>query len=297
MSESSSFECYRPLLFSIAYRMLGSAMEAEDIVQEAYLRYQDAHDVRSVKSYLTTVVTHLCLDHLKSAQTQRVNYIGTWLPEPVLTSELPSAIVGKHESISMAFLVLLENLSPLERAIFILRDVFDYRYAEIATIVDKSEANCRQYYRRAKRFLMERKPRYEPSSEEQDKLVEGFLTAVTTGDLEVLTHMLAEDVTLHGDGGGKAMAVRRPLVGREGVSRFLLLGIYRLLPADAQVQIVEVNGAPSALFWGKDILYFVMNLTVTNGKVRSIRNVLNPDKLAYIQQHNQPDRGSHEESC
>src|SRR5215813_12794287 len=152
--ETQTFESLRPLLFSIAYRMLGSAMEAEDIVQDAYLRYENAprDEIKSPKAYLTTIVTRLCLDQLKSAKTQRENYFGTWLPEPLLTAPSPSAIVGEHETISMAFMVLLENLSPIERAVFLLRDVFDYSYAEIAPIVGKSEANCRRYYHLAKQY-------------------------------------------------------------------------------------------------------------------------------------------------
>ena len=287
MTDVQTFERYRPLLFSIAYRMLGSAMEAEDMVQETYLRYENAQDIQSIKPYLTTIITHLCLDHLKSASTKRENYVGTWLPEPILTGESPGAIADKHESISMAFLLLLENLTPVERAVLLLRDVFDYTYAEIAPMVDKSEANCRRYYHRAKNFLIERRQRFEPSSAERNKLVEGFLEALGTGDIEALTDMLVEEATLFGDGGGKAPAVRRALVGRDAVIRFLLLGVYRLLPADVHIEIAEVNGALSVLFWGPDRFYFVMNLTVINNQITTIRNVVNPDKLVYIhRQHN-----------
>ena len=284
MSDPQTFESYRPLLFSIAYRMLGCAMEAEDMVQEAYLRFEHAQGVQSAKPYLTTIITRLCLDHLKSAKTQREIYVGTWLPEPILTAESPGIIADQHESISMAFLVLLENLSPIERAIFLLRDVFDYPYAEIAPMVDKSEANCRRYYQRAKQFLAERRPRFEPSSAEQNQLAERFLQAITTGDLENLTHMLAEDATIYGDGGGKAMALWQPLVGREAVARFLILGISRLLPAATRIELAEINGTPSALFWGQDTLYFVMNLAIADNKIEAIRDILNPDKLTYIRQ-------------
>lgn len=284
MSRLRTFESYRPLLFSIAYRMLGSAMEAEDIVQEAYLRYQQGQDIQSDKAFLTTIVTRLCLDQLKSARRQRENYIGTWLPEPLLTGESAAATLDKHESISMAFLVLLEKLSPAERAILLLRDVFDYRYAEIARIVDKSEANCRRYYRRAKQFLRQQQTRFEPSPQEGNRLVESFLQAVATGDTAGLTHMLVEDVTFYGDGGGKAPAIRQPLTGREAVIRFLLVGVYRLLPADVRLEIAEVNGTPSVLFWGQERLYFVMHLTIADNQITTIRNILNPDKLAYIQQ-------------
>jgi RNA polymerase sigma-70 factor (ECF subfamily) len=281
------FEQYRGLLFSIAYRMLGSVMEAEDMVQETYLRYEKAHekDVQSPKAFLTTIITRLCLDHLKSARIQRENYVGMWLPEPVRTDSSPGTLLGEHESISMAFLVLLENLSPVERAIFLLRDVFEYSFTEIAQMVDKSEANCRRYYRRAKQFLVERRPRFEPSTDEQRKLVESFLQAMATGDVEGLTRMLAEDVVFYGDGGGKVSAVRQPITGREAVKRFLLLGIYRLLPPDVHIEVAEVNGSPALLLWGyDDHPYFVMTFTIAGNQIQAIRNILNPDKLAHIRQ-------------
>jgi RNA polymerase sigma-70 factor (ECF subfamily) len=279
------FEQHRGLLFSIAYRMLGSVMEAEDMVQEAYLRYEKAHDkdVQSPKAYLTTIITRLCLDRLKSARMQRENYVGMWLPEPVLTDSSPGALLGEHESISIAFLVLLENLSPVERAIFLLHDVFEYSFAEIARMVDKSEANCRRYYRRAKQFLVERRPRFEPSTDEQRRLVEGFLQAMATGDVEGLTQMLAEDVVFYGDGGGKVSAVRQPIIGREAVKRFLLLGIYRLLPPGVHLEVAEVNGSPALLLWGYDVHpYFVMTFTFAGNRILAIRNILNPDKLTHI---------------
>jgi len=289
-SETQTFESYRPLLFSIAYRMLGSAMEAEDMVQEAYLRYEKARvedtPIEYPKAYLTTIVTRLCLDHLKSAKTQREQYIGTWLPEPILTggpTDLPGESMIQQESITLAFLVLLENLSPMERAIFVLRDVFDYRYAEIADIIGKNEANCRRYYHRAKQFLSERRPRFEPSSDEQTRLVEGFLHALTNGDVESLTDMLVEDAVFYGDGGGKVKAVGQPLIGQKAVIRFLT-GIFRLYEPGMRVEISEVNGAPALLLWtGDGKLYFVMSFNVVDGKITDIRNMLNPDKLAYIE--------------
>jgi RNA polymerase sigma-70 factor (ECF subfamily) len=292
MPDPQTFETYRWLLFSIAYRMLGSAMEAEDMVQEAYIRYSraDAGSIDSPKAYLTTIVTRLCLDALKSARAQREEYFGTWLPEPVLTGPSPSALVSQHESISMAFMVLLENLSPIERAIFLLRDVFDYPYAEIAEMVGKSEANCRRYFRRAKQYLVERRPRFMPSPTEQHRLVDSFLRAITSGDVEGLTHLLAEDVTLYGDGGGKAFAIREPLAGRAAVLR-LLLGGMRLMPPDGRIEVAEVNGAESLLFWAGDALGLVMNFVITDGVITTIHNVLNPDKLAYIQGHGGTSQG------
>ncbi|MEP7288845.1 MAG: RNA polymerase sigma-70 factor [Chloroflexota bacterium] len=292
-SDPQTFETYRPLLFSIAYRMLGSAMEAEDMVQETYLRYEMVQDnpIEFPKAYLSKIVTRLCLDQLKSAKTQRENYVGTWLPEPLLTGESTNVGFDERETISMAFLVLLENLSPIERAIFLLRDVFDYSYAEIAVIVGKSEANCRRYYHRAKQYLTERRPRFEPSSAEQHKLIEGFIQAITLGDVEGLTELLAEDVVMYGDGGGKAAATRHPLMGREAVIR-LMFGSYRLIPPETQVQFAEVNGTPSLLFRQHDTLFYVINFTIVDNKISAIRGVLNPDKLVYLNQHSQGSQSS-----
>jgi RNA polymerase sigma-70 factor, ECF subfamily len=278
-----TFEGLRPYLFSIAYRMLGSVMEAEDMVQEAYLRFQhvEPENIQSPKAFLSTIVTRLCLDQLKSAKNKREEYIGEWLPEPLSTEKAPSAIIGERENISMAFMVLLESLSPVERAVFLLREVFDYPYDEIAKIVDKSEANCRQYYHRAKQFLVERKPRFVPSVDEQRRLLEGFLMAVGTGDVERLNQILAQDVTVTGDGGGKAFAARHPIVGRDLVTRFML-GITRLMPTNGRFEIAEFNGSPALLIWAGETVFSVMSFTMSGDKIIAIQNVLNPDKLRHI---------------
>jgi RNA polymerase sigma-70 factor (ECF subfamily) len=277
------FERYRPLLFSIAYRMLGSAMEAEDMVQETYLRYRKVPDeaIQSPKAYMSTIITRLCLDQLKSARNQREHYFGTWLPEPILTGKTPGAIAMQHESISMAFMVLLESLSPIERAIFLLREIFDYSYAEIAEIVGKSEANCRQYYHRAKQYIQDRRPRFEPDPDEQEKLVTGFLQALEAGDVEGLTQVLADEVVLYGDGGGKVPSVRYPVGGREKVVR-LLLDFYRRAPDDLRIEIAEVNGAAAMLCWSQEQLILVTAFTMAQKRIRAIYNLLNPDKLAYL---------------
>ena len=195
-NQFKTFEAHRPLLFSIAYRMLGSVMEAEDMVQETYLRYINSAPaaIESPKAFLSTITTRLCLDHLKSAKISREAYIGPWLPEPLPTGDTATNPLEKYDMISMAALVLLENLSPLERAVFLLRGVFDYSYAEIAAIVDKSEANCRQVYHRAKQYLHQHRPRFESSAADQEKLVAGFLQAVQAGDVEALTSLLAISV-------------------------------------------------------------------------------------------------------
>src|SRR5690606_29198030 len=217
------FEEYRSLLFAIAYRMLGSAMEAEDIVQEAYLRYRDTppESIRSLKSFLTTIVHHLCLDHLKSAQVRRENYVGPWLPEPIITDDnaslrSPLHQITSRESISMAFLVLLESLSPLERAVFLLREVFDYEYAEIAQITGRSESACRQLFSRAKKHIRDNRPRFPASPEDHEKMVVRFMDACVAGDIDGLMSLLAEDVTAWTDGGGKVTgAARYPIQGRD----------------------------------------------------------------------------------
>ena len=278
--DAELFEPYRPLLFSIAYRMLGSAMEAEDMVQETYIRASraEAQEIEAPKAYLSKIITRLCLDHLKSAKSQRETYIGTWLPEPIST-EAPSLMADQHEAISIAFLALLENLSPVERAIFLLRDVFDHSYSEIAEIVGKREDNCRRYYRHAKQFLTESRPRFTPAVEEQQKLVAQFLHVLATGDLEGLTALLAEDVILYGDGGGKAPAIKQPLVGREAVLR-LLIGSSRVLHTHTiDIEMREINGAAALLFWEGEKLHFVMNITVQDNRIVLLHNVLNPDKL------------------
>jgi len=278
-----TLESYRPLLFSIAYRMLGSAMEAEDILQEAYVRYLNVseRDIQSPKAYLTTIVTRLCLDSLKSAKTRREEYPGIWLPEPILTGDSPAAILSQRETISTAFLVLIENLSPVERAVFLLREVFDYSYAEIAEIVGKSQDSCRQHYHRAKEYLVERRPRFEPTPDEQKKLVEGFFEALNSGDIDGLAQLLAEDVSMRGDGGGKVPATIRPLLGKEAVLR-LLAGSYRLLPPGWRGKILEVNGSPALAILQGDELLSVTSFGFDKGKIQEIFNILNPDKLSGI---------------
>src|SRR5258707_4623113 len=210
----------------MAFRMLGSAMEAEDIVQEAYLRYRATppESIRTLKSYLTTIVHHLCIDYLRSAQAQRENYIRPWLPDPVITGDGASLLsplrqITDRESISMAFLVLLESLSPLERAVFLLSEVFDYEYAEIAQITGRDEAACRQLFSRAKKHISEHRPRFPASPEAHAKMVSRFMEACIAGDLDGLMNMLAEDVTAWSDSGGKASgAVRHPVQGRDQVA-------------------------------------------------------------------------------
>ena len=213
-------------MLSIAYRMVGSFSEAEDIVQEAFMRLHEAGEVESPKAWLSTVVTRLAIDHLRSARVRREQYTGTWLPEPVLADPAPDAAV-RAESLSMAVLVLLESLTPVERAVFVLREAFDYGYDEIAEIVGKSEDNCRQLATRARRHVDERRPRFEPSREQRDELVRRFVAALHEGETEPLVELLAADVEFYGDGGGKAPAVGRTVAGAEAVAR-LLVGFARV---------------------------------------------------------------------
>jgi RNA polymerase sigma-70 factor (ECF subfamily) len=283
--DTERFEDYRPLMFSIAYRMLGSITEAEDIVQEAYLRYQAASPERIIshKAFLSTVVTRLCLNQLELAKVQREAYIGPWLPEPALTEIdqrfLPAQQAELHESLSMAFLVLLEQLTPTERAVFLLREVFDYDYAEIAAIVGKAEAACRQQLSRAKKHIAKQRPRFKPTPDAHRQMLNQFLRAVGNGELAGLLELLADDVVLWADGGGKARgAVTRPLHGRAAVSRFLLASP-RFSTAGSQVDVVEVNGDPALVVRVGGKALVVLSLGIDAGQVRAIWVTGNPDKL------------------
>jgi RNA polymerase sigma-70 factor (ECF subfamily) len=264
--------------------MLGSVMDAEDVVQEAYLRWERAGAVaESPKAYLTAVVTRLCIDFLRSAKVRRETYVGPWLPEPLVMAVSPNVEedVTLSETLSLAFLVLLESLSPTERAVFLLRQVFDYDYAEIAAIVGKSEANCRQMMRRARQHIEAGKPRYDVPLKQQEALVAQFAEACVAGDLEGLINLLAEDIEVWSDGGGKVVAARKVVYGREMVARFLL-GIMRLAPDNAESEFAVINGQLGivARVHGRPVL--VMALEMGNGRVQTIRNVLNPDKLQHI---------------
>jgi RNA polymerase sigma-70 factor (ECF subfamily) len=283
--DAGPFEAHRPLMLSIAYRMLGSATEAEDIVQEAYLRYQatppDA--IVSHKAFLTTIVTRLCLNQLQSARAQRETYIGPWLPEPVLTGAderfAPSQRAELHESLALAFLVLLEQLTPAERAVFLLREVFDYEYAEIAEVVGKAEASCRQLFSRAKRHIAAGRPRFPSAPEAHRDLFMQFLRAVEQGELEGLMQLLADDVTLWVDGGGKARgAVTHPLHGRAAVAQFLAATRRNATPG-TRAEIAEVNGEPALIARAGGEVFLVLTIDVAEGRVRAIRAIRNPDKL------------------
>ena len=279
----------RPLLFSIAYRMLGTVSDAEDVVQESFVRYRkaldDGADVVSPKAYLSAVATRLSLDLLKSARVRREEYVGTWFPEPLLADPMQdgAAHAELSDSLSMAFLVLLETLSPVERAVFLLREVFDFDYDEIASMVDKSPENCRQLLVRAKRHIDERRPRFEVSREQRNALAERFFAACFVGDLAGLQELLAADVTFAGDGGGKAPAVARAVAGIDKVSRLLLSLTAQSLEYGIRAELVEVNGQPGAVFVTPDgLIVNVVSLDITDGLVQAIRGVVNPDKLRHL---------------
>jgi RNA polymerase sigma-70 factor, ECF subfamily len=281
------FEQYRPLLFSIAYHLLGSAMEAEDIVQETYLRYQTATDVQTPKAYLTTIATNLCLNQMQSARAKREQYVGTWLPEPMLTDDpasplTPSAHLDRQESISMAFLVLLEELTPPERAVFLLREVFDYGYPEIALILEKNEAACRQLHSRAKKHLAEHRPRFQSTPEQHQTMLARFVQITESGDLDGLTALLAQDAVLWADGAGRTGAPTRPVQGRDAVARFLV-GTLRFLPKNAtSYSIEQVNGEAALVMRLEGRVSIIVLIELSEGGIQTIRAIGNPDKLKHL---------------
>jgi len=279
----TTFDLYRPLLFSIAYRMLGSVMDAEDVVQEAFVRWQGTseEEVRSPRAYLSAVVTRLCIDQLRSARARREEYVGPWLPEPLPAEAAPDDVV-LDDTLSMAFLVLLESLNPTERAVFLLREVFDYDYAEISRVVGKSEANCRQIARRARRSVAARRPRFERSSGQEERITRRFLEACTSGDMDGLLALLAEDITLWSDGGGKVRAALNPLRGSDRVARFLL-GILREAPPDLVVRRARINGQTGLIgYFGDGRPQSAVTLDVADGRIQAIRIIVNPEKLRAI---------------
>ena len=276
-------------MFAIAYRMLGEATEADDIVQEAYLKYRQVPEaeITSPKAFLSTIVTRLCLNHLRSAKMRRETYVGTWLPEPILTEEAqkesPARQAELHESLSVAFLSLLEQLSPLERAVFLLRKVFDYEYDEIAAILGKNKESCRKTFSRARKYVFERRPRFQPDPEKHRKILEHFLKAVRTGRLEPLQRLLTEDVVLLADGGGKVRgAVRQPLRGSEIVARFVLDVSTRFAPVGHSVDVADMNGEPALVAHAGGTISGVIFFSIHQGRISEIRAIGNPDKLRGI---------------
>jgi len=295
--QTSQYAQYRPLMFSIAYRMTGSVSDAEDIVQEAFLRAgKDGKDgngsngggdarVESPKAYLATITTRLAIDHLRSARVRRESYVGTWLPEPLIASTEPdpAELAETSDSLSMAFLVLLESLTPTERAVFLLHEVFSYDYKEIAGITGKSEANCRQILARARSHVDDGKPRFDASREQRDEVARRFFAATEGGDMAALMELLAPDVVMVGDGGGKAWALAQPISGAERVAK-LLLGLQRRAPKmGVHVVPAWVNGQPGAVSYdGEGRVVNVFELDIADGRVQTVRSIVNPDKLHHL---------------
>jgi RNA polymerase sigma-70 factor (ECF subfamily) len=286
---TEDFVALRPLLFSLAYRMTGGVADAEDIVSEAYLRLRRAEaagtEIGSLKGYLCSVVTRLSIDHLRSARIRRESYVGPWLPEPLVQpDQMPEfERVELADTLSMAFLVLLETLTPSERAVFLLREVFEFGYPEIAGILDKTEPACRQLLRRARQHVDARRPRFDAHQRQRDELAARFFAALSDGNLDPLVDLLAADVVAYGDGGGNGPSLPRPINGRDRVLRLLAAVAQTLREHDLRFELRPVNGQPGALFVTADgRLLNVLSLDVLDGRIQTIHTVVNPDKLRHL---------------
>jgi RNA polymerase sigma-70 factor (ECF subfamily) len=277
------FEALRPRLFALAYRMLGMVADAEDVLQEAFLRWSatDRDKVREPGAFLTTVVTRLCMDILGSARARRESYVGPWLPEPLLAGDDPAASAELADSLSLAFLVLLEELTPAERAAFLLHDVFGYGYDELSRIVAKDPAACRQLVSRARRHAAARRQRFDADPELAGRLCQEFVTACAGGDIDRLVGILAQDVVVWTDGGGKVKAALRPVTGPERAARFLI-GVTRKIPAGSTVQLARLNGQPGVLITVDGAVTAALALDIVTGSIVGVRVVTNPDKLAAV---------------
>jgi RNA polymerase sigma-70 factor (ECF subfamily) len=286
VSRTEEFEQLRPLLFSIAYRILGSVSEAEDAVQETWLRYQSSPtQPTSAKAFLSAAITRISIDILRSARVRREQYVGQWFPEPLLTDPYqdPERSAQLADSVSMAALLLLERLSPLERAVFVLREVFGFGFGEIAPAVGRSEAACRQLAVRARRHMDAGRPRFETDRREREKLAARFFDALAEGDVDGLLDLLAADAQLVGDGGGKAPALARSVIGAEKVARVLASIFPWLVQIEVTLEPREVNGQPGAIFRDRDgKILTAVALDVLDGQIQMIRSVQNPDKLGHV---------------
>jgi RNA polymerase sigma-70 factor (ECF subfamily) len=286
MTRGEEFTELRPLLFSIAYRILGSVSEAEDAVQETWLRYESSStEPTSTKAFLSAVVTRISIDVLRSARVRRETYVGEWLPEPLLTDPYqdPARSAELADSVSMAALLLLERLTPLERAVFVLREVFGFGFPEVAAAVERSEQACRQLAVRARRHMDVGRPRFDADRREREELAARFFDALRDGDIDGLRELLAADVQMVGDGGGKGPALAKGLVGADNVAR-VLGAFFPLLDAvEASVERHELNGHPGAIMRDRDgKIVGTMSLDVLTGRIQTIRSVVNPDKLGHM---------------
>jgi RNA polymerase sigma-70 factor (ECF subfamily) len=282
----ATFDQYRSLLFSIAYRMLGSVADAEDMLQETFIRWQQSaeENVRSPRAFLVTIVSRLCINYLQSARVQREEYVGQWLPEPIVTDpgSDPFGIIKVDESLSMAFLVLLERLTPIERAVFLLREVFEYEYAEVAAVLGQSETNCRQILRRARQHVSAMRPRFATSERKQSDLFERFLNAVRTGEMEGLVDLLSEDVVLHSDGGGKAIAVPNMVRGADNVARGILGSLRKFVPKTLVRRLALINGEPGLVNYLNGKPHSVLTIDIADDHIRAIYILTNPEKLSHV---------------
>jgi RNA polymerase sigma-70 factor (ECF subfamily) len=282
----ATFEQYRGLLFSIAYRMLGSVADAEDMLQETFIRWQQTKDdnIRSPRAFLVTISSRLCVNHLQSARVQREEYIGEWLPEPIMTDpgSDPLGMLKIDESVSMAFLILLERLRPIERAVFLLREVFEYEYAEISAILGQSEPNCRQILRRARQHVEAMRPRFRTSEGKKKELLERFLKATTSGDMEGLVVLLASDVVLQSDGGGKGIAVPNLIHGVDNVARGVMGALQKLLPKNLVIRLAQINGEPGIVSYLNRKPFSVLTFDAGETQIRAIYVLTNPEKLSHL---------------
>jgi RNA polymerase sigma-70 factor (ECF subfamily) len=285
-SRLATFGQYRSLLFSVSYRMLGSVADAEDMLQETFIRWQQAPavEIRSPRAFLVTIISRLCINHLQSARVQREEYVGQWLPEPIMTGpgSDPLEIIRVDESLSMAFLVMLERLAPVERAVFLLREVFEYEYSEIAIVLGQSEANCRQILSRAKQHVSAIRPRFNTSLRKESGLLERFLKATSSGDMEGLVALLSDDVVLHSDGGGKAIALPNLILGADNVARGIFGGLQKIVPKNLVRRVVELNGELGVVGYLDGKPHSVLTLGTDKGRIHAIYILTNPEKLPHL---------------
>ena len=284
----ATFDQHRSLLFGIAYRMLGSVADAEDMLQETFIRWQhmSSDGIESPKAMLITITTRLCINHLQSARAMREEYFGEWLPEPIVTTprDNPALSLEIDESVSLAFLMLLERLSPLERAALLLRDVFEYAYSELASILDQSEANCRQILRRAHLHVKAANKRFDASREQRAELLRRFSEASFKGDMEGLVALLAKDAVFYSDGGGKAPALPKPIYGAATIARGVLEGLRRLVPRNLVRRHLDVNGKPGIVSYLDGHPFSVFSIEVSENRISQIFVVTNPEKLKHLPQ-------------
>jgi RNA polymerase sigma-70 factor, ECF subfamily len=282
----ATFNQFRGLLFSVAYRMLGSVADAEDMLQETFIRWQGAanDEVRSPRAFLVTVITRLCINQLQSARVRREQYVGEWLPEPLVTDpgSDPLGVLKVDESLSMAFLLLLERLTPMERAVFLLREVFEYEYAEIANVLGQSETNCRQILRRAKQHVGDMRRHFDASAREHDDLLKRFIQATRSGDMKGLVELLSSEVVLHTDGGGKAVALAKELRGAGKVAGTIIERMHTTLPKNLVARLTRINGKPGVVSYLNGKPFSALTVDFSDGLVQAIYVVTNPEKLAHL---------------